>query len=372
MTDRLSTLLRTEADEIAVPAAPAPAVLRKGRSLRRRHRLAQGAAAAAVVAVVATAGVAGTRLLGPGSGERLGRRRRRRTGRRRRLRPREHGVRRCHQGRRRRAGQGALLHLGRGAGPQRRRALDRRARRVPVLPAPRGRHARSGSTWCWATSCRRPTGPPPRGLRAPARRGLGGRGPRRRHGPRGRPGAGGRHARQARLGGSPRWSSPATRSTWPPARESSRSTGAPAGSDRSPAPRPAPCRTSPATPGSTTPARRSSYAGSRTGRGCSPSRASASTTACSPPTGATCWSSTRATRSPSPASRSTASRPARRARSAARGTSRAGRPRGDLLRVHGSTVSTCDADTGRCSKQTIDLPPGGSQELKLAGKSYES
>ena len=47
-------------------------------------------------------------------------------------------------------------------------------------------------------------------------------------------------------------------------------------------------------------------------------------------------------------------------------------PGGDLLRVHGSTVSSCDADTGRCSKQTVDLPPGGSQELKLAGKTYES
>jgi len=64
MTERLSTLLHDEATTLDVPAPAAPAVLGRGRTLRRRRRLTPGIAAAAVVALIggglaAAAGVAG-------------------------------------------------------------------------------------------------------------------------------------------------------------------------------------------------------------------------------------------------------------------------------------------------------------------------
>ncbi|MDN4172730.1 hypothetical protein QWY28_07250 [Nocardioides sp. SOB77] len=52
MTDRLSALLRAEADELRVPPADAAAVLAGGRRLRRRGRAASGAAALAILALV--------------------------------------------------------------------------------------------------------------------------------------------------------------------------------------------------------------------------------------------------------------------------------------------------------------------------------
>src|SRR5687768_1950101 len=55
MTERLATLLRDEADHLAVPPPPTDAVLAQGQGLRRRRRIRTGAAVVAVVAVV-TAG----------------------------------------------------------------------------------------------------------------------------------------------------------------------------------------------------------------------------------------------------------------------------------------------------------------------------
>lgn len=57
MTERLTTLLRDEAQDLDIPVPPATAVLATGRSLRRRRRLATGVAAAAVLAVAATGAV---------------------------------------------------------------------------------------------------------------------------------------------------------------------------------------------------------------------------------------------------------------------------------------------------------------------------
>jgi hypothetical protein len=62
MTERLSALLHDSADHLAVPLAPAPAIISRGRSLRRRsRRLRTGIGIAAVVATVA-----GTAFLLPG------------------------------------------------------------------------------------------------------------------------------------------------------------------------------------------------------------------------------------------------------------------------------------------------------------------
>lgn len=52
MTERLATLLRDEADHLVVPAPPADQVLARGQGLRRRRRIATGAAVVAAVAVV--------------------------------------------------------------------------------------------------------------------------------------------------------------------------------------------------------------------------------------------------------------------------------------------------------------------------------
>ncbi len=52
MTERLKQLLDHEADDLAVPAPATDAVLRRGRSLRRRNRMALGAGAAAVAVIV--------------------------------------------------------------------------------------------------------------------------------------------------------------------------------------------------------------------------------------------------------------------------------------------------------------------------------
>ncbi len=55
MTERLSTLLRDEAEHLVVPAPPADRVLAQGHGLRRRRRLTRGVAVVATVAVL-TAG----------------------------------------------------------------------------------------------------------------------------------------------------------------------------------------------------------------------------------------------------------------------------------------------------------------------------
>ncbi|RHW27993.1 hypothetical protein D0Z08_06860 [Nocardioides immobilis] len=52
MTERLKQLLDHEADDLAVPAPATDAVLRQGRGLRRRNRMAVGAGAAAVAVIV--------------------------------------------------------------------------------------------------------------------------------------------------------------------------------------------------------------------------------------------------------------------------------------------------------------------------------
>jgi hypothetical protein len=52
MTERLSTLLHTEAERLEVPAPPAAEVISRGHGLRRRRRLATGVACVAAVAVV--------------------------------------------------------------------------------------------------------------------------------------------------------------------------------------------------------------------------------------------------------------------------------------------------------------------------------
>ena len=51
MTERLSTLLRDEAEHLVVPAPPADRVLAQGHGLRRRRRLTRGVAVVATVAV---------------------------------------------------------------------------------------------------------------------------------------------------------------------------------------------------------------------------------------------------------------------------------------------------------------------------------
>ena len=58
MTERLSVLLREEADALDVPPAGTQAILARGRGLRRRRRWTRGAAVVAAVAVV-SAGTAG-------------------------------------------------------------------------------------------------------------------------------------------------------------------------------------------------------------------------------------------------------------------------------------------------------------------------
>ena len=57
MTERLTTLLRDEAQALEIPAAPAVAVLATGRRQRRRRQLGTGLAAAAALAVVAAGSV---------------------------------------------------------------------------------------------------------------------------------------------------------------------------------------------------------------------------------------------------------------------------------------------------------------------------
>lgn len=60
MTERLKQLLDHEADDLAVPAPATDAVLRQGRGLRRRNRMAVGAGAAAVAVIVGGSVVAFT------------------------------------------------------------------------------------------------------------------------------------------------------------------------------------------------------------------------------------------------------------------------------------------------------------------------
>ncbi|TQK72221.1 hypothetical protein [Nocardioides sp. SLBN-35] len=62
MTERLAALLHEEAESLAVPPLPADDVVRRGRGLRTRRRVRLGAAAVAVAAVAATATLAGTQL----------------------------------------------------------------------------------------------------------------------------------------------------------------------------------------------------------------------------------------------------------------------------------------------------------------------
>lgn len=64
MTDRLATLMRTEADTLDVPSAPAPEILAAGRRLRRRSTTRRGGAAALVVLAVAV-----TALVARGGGQ---------------------------------------------------------------------------------------------------------------------------------------------------------------------------------------------------------------------------------------------------------------------------------------------------------------
>lgn len=52
MTERLSALLRSEADHVVVPAAPAAEVVTRGRRLRRRRQLGSSVTAVAVVAAL--------------------------------------------------------------------------------------------------------------------------------------------------------------------------------------------------------------------------------------------------------------------------------------------------------------------------------
>jgi hypothetical protein len=60
MVERVSTLLHHEADDLAVPLAPLEAILHRGRRMRRRRRVAEGAAVFVTVGVVAA--VLGTLL----------------------------------------------------------------------------------------------------------------------------------------------------------------------------------------------------------------------------------------------------------------------------------------------------------------------
>lgn len=61
MTDRLSTLLRDEADAVRVPPPPTADVLRRGRAVRRRHQAVSTLTALAVVGVVAGTALVATR-----------------------------------------------------------------------------------------------------------------------------------------------------------------------------------------------------------------------------------------------------------------------------------------------------------------------
>lgn len=71
MTERLSTLLREEAGELATPAAPTATILASGHRLRRRRRVAQVAGAGALA--LALAGGAALAVAGGGEDPRDGR-----------------------------------------------------------------------------------------------------------------------------------------------------------------------------------------------------------------------------------------------------------------------------------------------------------
>lgn len=66
MTERLTTLLRDEAQGLDIPVPPTSVVLATGRGLRRRRQLATGVAAAAALAVAATGAVFAVGQLGDG------------------------------------------------------------------------------------------------------------------------------------------------------------------------------------------------------------------------------------------------------------------------------------------------------------------
>lgn len=66
MTERLSSLLHAEADQLHVPAPPSAEVIAHGRSLRRRHRVGSGIAVIAAVAVITAGTAAAAGLLDDG------------------------------------------------------------------------------------------------------------------------------------------------------------------------------------------------------------------------------------------------------------------------------------------------------------------
>lgn len=68
MTDRLATLLRSEADQLVVPLAPAAEVLARGHHMRRRRRLGTSIAAVAVVGALTFAAGYGVSRVGEDSG----------------------------------------------------------------------------------------------------------------------------------------------------------------------------------------------------------------------------------------------------------------------------------------------------------------
>jgi hypothetical protein len=70
MTERLSTLLREEAQRLVVPAPPTDLVLADGRALRRRRRIRTGVAVVAAVAVVTVGTGYAVTGLGDGGGKR--------------------------------------------------------------------------------------------------------------------------------------------------------------------------------------------------------------------------------------------------------------------------------------------------------------
>lgn len=59
MTERLTQLMRAEADALDIPAPPAAAAYAQGRGIRRRQRLTTGVAAAAVLAIIGAGGALG-------------------------------------------------------------------------------------------------------------------------------------------------------------------------------------------------------------------------------------------------------------------------------------------------------------------------